>query len=224
LVYNRIITKPIENIIIQFDINYKHFEEDYEIFLGKLDLDDLRKEANIAATDHLKKNGYFERGIYYSVGDTLKYSRIKIQKLQWTTIIDGLEVKIYLSVFPSFVIKYNKVSADTIEHISNTCRKGEDIFTVINDPECVLSSEDLLHRACQKVNEACVQKNYASILNTKYTKTYDITISFPELIDEIDNYRYPASFELYKTGKIFTGKAAEYGVLAVLNRVFKFLR
>lgn len=218
------IQQTTKNIIIQFDINYNQFEEDYEIFLGKLDTDDLRKELQIPETDQLKKNGTFDRGIYYLHNNALKYTRIKIQKLQWTTIVNGKEKKIYLSVFPSFVIKYNKVSADTIEHISNTCRKGEDIFTVINDPECVLLSEDLLHRNCQKVNDACIQRNYASILNTKYTKVYDIPISFPELIDEIDNYRYPASYELYRTGKIFIGEVAQYGVLARLNRLFKFLR
>ncbi len=205
------ISKAIKNIIIQFDINYNHFEEEYEIFLGKLDVDDLRKEANISETDHLKKND-------------LQYARIKIQKLQWTTGIDEEEKKIYLSVFPSFVIKYNKVSVDTIEHISKNTRKGEDIFTVINDSECILSSEDLLHRTCQKVNDTCIQKNYASILNTKYTKVYDIPISFPELFDEVYNYRYPASYELYRTGDIFIGEVAENGVLSNLNRIFKFLR
>ncbi len=218
------ISKPIKNIIIQFDINYNHFEEEYEIFLGKLDIDDLRKEANISETDHLKKNGTYERGIYYLHNNNLQYARIKIQKLQWTTGIDEEEKKIYLSVFPSFIIKYNKVSVDTIEHISKNTRKGEDIFTVINDSECILSSEDLLHRTCQKVNDTCTQKNYASILNTKYTKVYDIPISFLKLFDEVYNYRYPASYELYRTGDIFIGEVAENGVLSNLNRIFKFLR
>lgn len=218
------IEKPIKNIIIQFDINYNQFEEDYEIFLGKLDTNDLRKELQIPETDYLKKNGTFNRGIYYLHNNNLQYSRIRIQKLQWTTTIDGKEVKRYISVFPSFVIKYNKVSVDTIEYISNTCRKGENIFTVINDPECVLLSEDLLHRACQKVNEACIQENYASILNARYTEVYEVSISFPELIDKISDYRYSSIFELYRTAKVFTGEVVEYGVLANLNRLFKFLR
>src|SRR5690554_639609 len=102
------IEQTTKNIIIQININYKHFEEDYEVFLGKLDTDDLRKEANIPETDHLKKNGNYKRGIYYLVDNNLKYSRIKIQKLQWTTIEEGKEVKRYLSVFPSFIIKYNR--------------------------------------------------------------------------------------------------------------------
>jgi len=218
------IQQTIKNIIIQFNINYNHFEEEYENFLVCLDTSDLRKELQISETDYLKKNGTYDRGIYYLHNSNLQYTRIKIQKLQWTTIIDGEEKKIYLSVFPSFVIKYNKVSVDTIEYISNTCREGEDIFTVINDPECVISSEDLLHRACKKVNDACIQGNYASILNTKYTEVYEVPISFPELINEISDYRYAANFELYKTGKIFTGEVAKCGVLARLNRLFKFLR
>jgi hypothetical protein len=216
------IRQTVINIIIQFNINYNHFEEKYEIFLENLNTNDLRKEANIPITDHLKKNGTFDRDIYYLINCNLKYTRIKIQKLQWTTNIDGKEKKIYISVFPSFVIKYNKVSADTIEYISKTTRKGEDIFTVINDLDCILSSEDLLHKACQKVNEACSNHNYASILNTRYTEVYEVPISFPELINEINDYRYSASYELYRTGKIFTGKVND--VLATLNRSFKFLR
>lgn len=212
------INKPI---IIQFDIDYKYFDEDYDIFLSGLDINDLRKELQIPETDHLKKNGTFERGIYYLVDYCLKYTRIRIQKLQWTTIIDGEEKKIYISVFPSFIIKYNKVSADAIEYISNTCRKGEDIFTVINDPECVLLSEDLLHKACQRVNEACKSRNYASILNTRYTEVYEVTITFPELITVINELRYPEIVELYHTGKVFT--ATTERILSTLNRFFKFL-
>ncbi len=218
------IPKTIKNIIIQFDINYNLFEEDYEIFLGNLDTNDLRKEMKIPETDHLKKNGTFPRDIYYLVDCCLKCSRIRIQKLQWTTIVDGKEVKRYISVFPSFVIKYNKVSVDAIEYISNTCRKGEDIFTVINDSDCILSLEDLLHKACQKVNETCIQRNYASILNTRYTEVYEVSIGFPELINLIDNYRYPAIYELYRTGEVFIGEIAKCRVLARLNRLFKFLR
>jgi|SRR5690554_5063151 len=216
------ITQTIKNIIIQFDINYKCFEEDYEKKLDGLEINDLRKELKIPETDHLKKNGTFKRNIYYLVDCCLKCSRIRIQKLQWTTTIDGEEKKIYISVFPSFVIKYNKVSADTIEYISNTCRKGEDIFTVIDDPECVLLSEDLLHNACKKVNETCKKENYASILNTRYTEIYELTITLPELIAEINELRYPEIVELYHTGQVFTANSER--ILSTLNIFFKFLR
>jgi hypothetical protein len=224
LVYNKYIKKPTKNIIIQVDINYKSFEENYEIFLSNLNLDELRKEAKIPEADKLKKNGTFERGVYYTVDGNLEYSRIKIQKLQQTAIIDGKEKKIYLSVFPSFIIKYGRVSVDTIELISKNIRKGEDIFTAIDDLNCLLSSEDPLDRACARLNNVCIQNNYSSILNTLYTEVYESPISFFELINTLDTYRYPAVFELYRTGQIFIEEAGEYGILSTLNRIFKFLR
>lgn len=189
-----------------------------------LNLDELRKEAKIPKADKLKKNGCFERGIYYTVDGNLEYSRIRIQKLQQTAIIEGEEKKIYISVFPSFIIKYGRVSVDTIELIGKNIRKGEDIFTVIDDSGCRLSSEDPLDRACERLNSVCVQNNYSSILNTLYTEVYDSPISFLELINTLDTYRYPAVFELYRTGQIFIAEAGEYGVLSTLNRIFKFLR
>jgi hypothetical protein len=53
---------------------------------------------------------------------------------------------------------------------------------------------------------------------------YDSPISFFELINTLDSYRYPAVFELYRTGQIFIDGAGEFGVLVNLNRIFKFLR
>ena len=50
------ISQPIQNIIIQINIDYKHFEEDYKNFLENPNIDDLRKEANIPENDGLKKN------------------------------------------------------------------------------------------------------------------------------------------------------------------------
>lgn len=144
--------------------------------------------------------------------------------MQQTAVIDGREVKIYLSVFPSFIIKYNRVSVDTLEYISKNIREGEDIFTAINDLECRLSSEDLLARACERLNSSCIQNNYASVLNSLYTEVYDSPISFFELINTLDSYRYPEVFELYRTGQIFIDGAGEFGILVNLNRIFKFLR
>jgi hypothetical protein len=204
-------------------MNYKCFEEEYEKFLANLDLNDLRKEKSIPETDYLKKNGTYERGLYYLLKKNLKYTRIRIQKLQWVTMVDGEEKKIYLSVFPSFVIKYNKLSADLIENISKKTRKGEDIFTVIADPDCLLPSEDLLHRACQKVDNTCRNNNYISILVYLYTvATIAGLINIPALIVEIELLRYPAIYQLYINGQLFIGK--DERVLATLNRILKFLR
>jgi hypothetical protein len=203
-------------------MNYKYFEEEYEKFLANLDLNDLRKEKSIPETDYLKKDGTYKRGLYYLLNKDLTYTRIRIQKLQWITIVDGEEKKIYLSVFPSFVIKYNKLSADLIENISKKTRKGEDIFTVIADPDCLLPSEDLLHRACQKVDNTCRNKNYISILVYLYTIAIAGLMNIPGLIVEMELLRYPAIYQLYIIGQLVTGK--DERVLATLNRILNFLR
>ena len=98
--YDGIIPKTIKNILLHPNINFKSFHEDYQKFLDGLDANQLRGVLNIPDTDKLKKNGTFTRGLYYSVESTLKYTRIKIQKLQWTTKSGQ---KIYISIFPDFI-------------------------------------------------------------------------------------------------------------------------
>ncbi|MFD3156693.1 hypothetical protein ACFIJ5_07505 [Haloimpatiens sp. FM7330] len=105
--------------------------KDYEKkYLKGICLRSIRKELNIPKSDKLKKNGTFERGIYYTVENDLKYSRIKIQTLLWQHASGEKE---YISIFPSFVVKYNKVSTDLIEYISTNVRKGESVFDYIEE-------------------------------------------------------------------------------------------
>lgn len=215
--YNGIIPKTIKNIIIQIDIDYKTFDEDYQGFLDGLDTKELLEMLNLDEDAKLKKNGRFPRGLYYTVDGNLTYRRVEIQKLN-LTMPDG--TNIYISVFPSFIIKYNKVSVDLIEHIVTETRKGEDIFTVIRDPLPVLSCEDLIHRSCHKVDIVCESKDFASHLNARYTEVYGLPISLT--FKEVVSFRYPAIYVLYKTGEIYTGSSS--AVLSFLNRLFQFLR
>jgi hypothetical protein len=62
---------------MQLDMNYKYFEEEYEDFLANLDLNDLRKEKSIPETDYLKKDGTYERGLYYLLNRDLNYYLVK---------------------------------------------------------------------------------------------------------------------------------------------------
>ena len=55
-------------------------------------------------------------------GSDLNYAIIKIQTLLWETASGQ---KIYISVFPSFIVKYNKISTDLIEFISTNVGRGE---------------------------------------------------------------------------------------------------
>lgn len=209
--------KPI-NIILQVHINYNSFKEDYQNnYLNAIDKEDIRQKLNIPDTDNLKKNGYWLRTLYYSIDTVLTHSRVKIQKLQWTTQ-DGK--KIYISVWPNFIIKYNPVSTDLIELISTNIRKGEQIFRLIADPECLLECEDLLHNCCQRVNQSCITNNYSAILNANYTQIHS---SFLEInTDKIELFRYPEVYLLHKTAQTFYGNLDL--VLSFINRRFKFLR
>lgn len=187
------------------------------MFLDGLDIDELRKLLDLAPDVKLKKNGTFPRKLYYTVDGKLTSREIPIQKLHLT--FPNRTTK-YISVFPSFIIKYNKVSADLIERISKIIRKGEDIFSAIQDPQNVLPSEDLLHRSCQRVNVTCEEKSLAAVLNARYTEIY----GYPVRLDtyEETSFRYPAIYVLYRTGEIYTGEAK--GVLVHLNKLFQFLR
>ena len=209
--------KPI-NIILQVHINYNSFQKDYQKnYLGAIDKKDIRNKLNIPETDKLKKNGYWTRKLFYSVNNILRCSVVKIQKLQWTTQ-DGKNH--YISVWPDFIIKYNPVSLDLIEFISTKVRKGEHIFKLIDDPECLIECEDLLSYSCQIVNQACKENNYSALLNANYTQIHG---TFLEInTTKIKFYRYPNTYLLYKTAQTFYGHSK--AILSLINHRFKFLR
>lgn len=215
--YNGVIQNTIKNIIIQININYKTFDEDYLDFLDGLDTEQLHKQLNLPESAKLKKNGRFSRGLYYTAEEVLVYKKVDIQKLQ-IAMADG--TTFYMSVFPSFIIKYNKVSVDLIELIATQNRWDEDIFKVFGDPLDVVSCEDLLHRACQKVDNTCKSKNMAAHLNARYTEVYGLPINIQNY--EAKLFRYPAIYTLYKTGESYCGNSQ--GVLSALNQLFQFLR
>jgi hypothetical protein len=209
--------KPI-NIILQVHINYNNFFKDYQKnYLDKIDKEKIRKQLNIPDGDYLKKNGSWQRTLYYTIDKVLQYSKVKIQKLQWTTETGDSH---YISVWPDFIIKYNPVTIDLIELISLNIRKDEDIFTYIKDPECFLDCEDLLHFSTQKVNQACIDKNYSAILNSNYTIIYGTGIKLSDFNWKI--FRYSDIFILINLGVAFSG--SEDKILSYLNYRFKFLR
>ncbi|WP_139376074.1 hypothetical protein, partial [Clostridium oryzae] len=105
----------------------------------------VRKELGIPESDKLKKNGTFKRDLYFLDGTEVRYARVKIQTLLWTKA-DGN--KVYISVFPSNIIKYNKADTNLIEFISRNVKEGESVFDYVNDSENCLDSEDILIRSC----------------------------------------------------------------------------
>lgn len=93
--------------------------------------------------------------MFYIVDNDLRYSRIKIQTLLWETASGE---KKYINVFPSFIIKYNKVSTDLIELISTNVGKDENVFDYIEDSGELLECEDILARSCKRVEHAVLSK------------------------------------------------------------------
>lgn len=144
---------------------------------------------------------------------------MKIQTFLWTSK-DG--AKKYISVFPDFIIKYNKVSTELIEFISINVGKGESVFNYIDNPECLVENEDILVRACEKVNRACETLGFAAQLNARYTNVFSAAIKIPT-IPIILKFKHTvmllaAGVICFETG-IIQGFSLSY-----LNAVFKFLR
>lgn len=212
------------NIIIEITINFNTFLKDYQekYFKGILK-ESIRKELNIPDSDRLKKNGTFERGLYYEVGCDLKYTRIRIQTMLWETASGE---KRYISVFPSFIIKYNKVSTDLIELISTNVGKDEIVFKYIDDSGNLLECEDILVRSCARVEHAVLSKRLAALLSAKYTETFNNTISFINYAHYKEiNLRFREIYLLITVANIcFEAQILHGASLSSLNGFFKFLR
>jgi hypothetical protein len=153
----------------------------------------------------------------------LRYSRIKIQTLLWKTASGQ---KKYISIFPSFIIKYNKVSTDLIEFISTNVGKDENVFDYIDDAGDLLECEDILVRSCKRVEHAILSKRLSALLSAKYTETFNTTISVINLTDYKKLIlRFKETFILLTTANIcFNALILDGGSLSYLNGFFKFLR
>lgn len=157
------------------------------------------------------------------VGNDLAYTRIKIQTLLWETASGQ---KIYISVFPSFVVKYNKISTDLIEFISTNVGRGENIFNYIEDSGDLLECEDILIRSCQRVNTTVECKKFAALLNAKYTETFNTTLKCIKFNDYIKiNLKFKEIFILLLTATVCSEALILKGdSLSCLNEFFEFLR
>jgi hypothetical protein len=156
-------------------------------------------------------------------GNNLVYTRIEIQTLLWETASGQ---KIYISVFPSFVVKYNKISTDLIEFISTNVGKGENVFNYIEDSGNLLECEDILIRSCQRVNKTVECKKFAALLNAKYTETFNSTLKCIKFNDYIKiNLKFKEIFLLLLTATVCSEAfILKGGSLSYLNEFFEFLR
>lgn len=183
----------------------------------------VHKELNILPSDKLKKNGTFTRGIYFSAGNTLKYKRIKIQTMLW---VKSTGERKYISIFPSFIIKYNRVSCDLIEFISSNVGKDENVFDYIEDAEDLIECEDILIHSCEKVNRACCTRKFSALLNARYTDVFNLPIEIAKGIAEnINTLVFKNINLLLEIAYICHESCILKGpTLSSLNELFKFLR
>lgn len=190
----------------------------------KVDFKDfVRGELNIPVSDKLKKNGTFMRGLYYKIDDCLKYTKVNIQTMLWTT---STGKNFYISIFPSCIIKYNKVSTDLIEFVSTNVRKDESIFNYIEDADSLIECEDILVSSCERVNNACYHKKFDALLNSKHTTIFNapIRISREDTI-KFNTYSFIQIVILLKVADICSKTGILKGSsLSSLNKIFKFLR
>ena len=127
-------------------------------------------------SDKLKKNGTFKRGLFFLLGGVIVYRIIKIQTMLWSKA-NGQRV--YISVFPSNVIKYNKVDTGLIEFISSNVKEGEYVFQYVDDSGDAIDCEDILIRSCYRVERACMSRSLSALLNSRFTEILNKTISTP---------------------------------------------
>ncbi|WAG70338.1 hypothetical protein LL036_02515 [Clostridium sp. CF011] len=93
------------NIIIHLNIKFNAFLKEYEkkYFKGICKMS-IRKELNIPKSDKLKKNGAFERGLFYIVENNLNYADSK-QKLFTSFATTSGDVTITMSEPPKCLKK-----------------------------------------------------------------------------------------------------------------------
>jgi hypothetical protein len=157
------------------------------------------------------------------VDNDLRYSRIKIQTLLWQTAYGE---KKYISVFPSFIIKYNKVSTDLIELISTNVGKDENVFDYIEDSGDLLECEDILVRSCVRVDRTVLSKKFVALLSAKYTETFNNTTNFIKFDDyKKISLKFKETYVLITAANICVSSLILNGAsLSYLNEFFKFLR
>ena len=133
---------------------------------------------------------------------------------------------IYISVFPYFVVKYNKISTDLIEFISTNVGRGENVFNYIEDSGNLLECEDILIGSCQRVNNTVASQKFAALLNAKYTEIFNTTLKCIKFNDFIrSKLRFNDTLLLLLTATICSEVSIlKGGSLSYLNEFFKFLR
>ncbi len=153
----------------------------------------------------------------------IRYKKIKIQTMLWRK---SNGERFYISLFPSNIIKYNKVDTGLIEFISNNVKEGEYVFQYADDSADTIDCEDILIRSCSNVERSCMSRSLSALLNSRFTEILNNNIEVISFSDYLKiKLKFKQIYLLIKTASI----CFEYGVLldaslSSLNLIFKFLR
>lgn len=201
-------------IILHCEIDFNNFEKDYvEKYLNAITYAFVCEKLALKGSTKVKKNGYWTRTFIYILNGKIVKIKVKIQKMVWYDE-DGTEH--YVSVFPSFIIRYCKISTDLIDALSKCVGKDEDILNHIDDPDNAIDCEDPIAKALENMEKRCISNNYDIELSSRYVF---LDNSFSRTaIDFIP--RYPRLYSLYITAKSFL--QSEIGIFTELNLTLHF--
>jgi hypothetical protein len=173
---------------IFIEMSIDNFEEEYNNkYLKSLNKFEILRLLNLDPSTPIKKNGTWSRNLIVMKFSTLNQFRVKIQKFEWR---DSNNKPHYVSVFPSFIFKYNPVHADLIEHIASNLKKDENIFNFVDDNQSILDSGDLLINGCYSAQRNLSKLNIFEKLIITYTEKFNELIA-PILSITTHIYKFP---------------------------------
>lgn len=156
---------------------------DYELnrnYLKSLTNSKALKILGLEPGTPIKKNGTWPRNLKILNDYKLELHRVKIQKFQW---IDKDNNKHYASIFPSFILKYNPLHTDLIEHIADKLPATGNVFDYVEDPDNILDSEDPIIKSTLSLEKKLKKLYLPEKLAAKYVE------QFNDILDN-DNIEY----------------------------------
>jgi hypothetical protein len=154
--------------------DFKYFNNFY-----KSRREEVRKYFNIPLNDKLWFNGFDYKPIIF-INDyrCLEKTEIPIQRMVW---IKGLDERVHIYLYPSFVIKRCPFPTSTLEYIWENCIIPKiEPFDRIKDPNNLLDSSLPLEYYTKKIFNLIGSPNYIAQWNNLYYKTLQ---SLPYITD-----------------------------------------
>lgn len=164
----------------------------------------------------VKFNGGFSRWLYLlDENNCLFKVSFRVKTALW---LDETGKWRYVSIFPNFIKRWYQPCLNLLEYISCEVRRGEDIFTHIDDPKELLLCEDRIAGALYRLEKSCLQIKCEALLNSRYTHVFNRPVPDRDFkVAETTRFAYLNS--LIITARFFFG--VNTGVLALVNSIMR---